>query len=384
MSGNMPRKLGSKLGSLQFVYALTCGVGVVPVACSEVRPNELEASTTAALIGGLLSPVERDAVVFIRANHPDGVFDDCTGTLVSPHVVITAKHCVTLVQSGEFVCTGAGALVENGQGAGLFGAKVEAAQIDIYPGTAPVGATAAHALEIYATESGDACHDDVAALVLDTPIQQDYYPSLRVARPTVVGENVRLVGYGTVGHDTLIERRELADVRVLDVGNDAGIQNPKATTPSRSFVVGGGTACYGDSGGPALSMETGALMGVYSRITGDCFSAESRNTFMLASSFMELFTQAFEQAGEQPQLEPALETIPTDSGGAAGASFVLAGAAGSGGVAEPTEPSRHEALSCSFGRSSGHELPAFAEWIALVWMVGFSRRRFARSPFSAG
>lgn len=322
MSGKGPRSLRS---SPRYSWIVCLSLCISSVACSQVATKEPNATSMSDLVGGSLSPVERDAVVFIRANHEDGAFDDCTGTLLSPRVLITAKHCVTLVQPGEFVCTGAGALRVDGKGAGLFGAKFDGSQIEVFPGTAPVGAAVAHAAAIFVSESSDACHDDVAAVVLDTPIAQEYYPPLRLTRTTMIGETVRLVGYGTSEHDQLIERREIADVRVVDVGRDDGVPNPNATTPPRSFVVGGATACFGDSGGPALSMTTGALIGVYSRITGDCFALESRNTYMLASSFLDLFSPAFELAGEEPLLEPAIEgtaSNPMSTGGAGGAPVV--------------------------------------------------------------
>lgn len=427
MAGKDPRKHQSNLGVRWFLHAV---VYVAPMACAGVPPNELEANALSALVGGSLSPAERDAVVFVRANHDDGAFDDCSGTLLSPRVLITAKHCVTLVQPGKFVCTGAGSLREDGLGAGLFGAKFASEKLEVFPGTAPVGTAAAHGLATFTTESSDACHDDVAAVVLDTPIPQDSYPSLRVAaRPTVVGETVRLVGYGATEHDKLVERHEVDNVRIIDVGRDDGVLDPNATTPARSLVVGGGTACFGDSGGPALSMTTGALVGVYSRIAGDCFAAESRNTYMLASSFFELFSRAFELAGEQPLLEPSLEPVgpaPVAAAGAsgtmggagargttldvgrtstatleaAGAGAVVVGANASGGVpvgaggsrgqgvagvgtavAEPAASTRHEALRCSLGRTSAGAAPGTTRcWLLVALAVGFSRRRFGRYP----
>jgi hypothetical protein len=374
MSSQCRRKCGRGQWCLWFVNVLALGVGAAQSACSGDPPTGAEASIGSALIGGSLSTVEHDAVVFVRANHESGEFDDCTGTLVSPQVVITAKHCVTSVKVGEFLCTGAGVLVENGEGAGVFGAKLDPKRIEIFSGAVPTGAPVAHGLHSFTTGSGDACHDDVAVLVLDTAITLDYYPAIRASRPTVRGENVRVIGYGVVGNDVEIERRELADIRVLDVGSEVEIDNPSATTPSRSFVLGGGTACFGDSGGPALSMDTGALTGIYSRITGDCFATESRNTFMLASSFTSLFAQAFEKAGEQPEFEPATDAEPTSSGGATGTS-------GTENASEPTEASRHEALACSLGSSHERRRTWLPIGLALLWGIGIIRRRYVRSPF---
>jgi hypothetical protein len=386
MSGIVVRKLRIDLERGDFVRALAYLWCATSMACSEVRPTEPTAQSHSALIGGSLSPTERDAVVFMRANYPDGSFADCTGTLLSPHVVITAKHCVTLLQPGEFVCNGAGTLVQNGQGGGLFGAKVDGSRIEVYTGTAPVGAAAARVLATFASESGDACHDDIAAIVLDTPIPQDTYPMLRVVRPVRVGETVRLVGYGTVGHETLVERRELADVRVTDVGRDDGVLDPNANTPARAFVVGGATACFGDSGGPALSMATGALMGVYSRITGDCFAVESRNDFILAASFVDLFARAFSQAGEEPSLEPDLAATEDPVGAADSGATAGVGGSGTTTTGDPStaslagEQKRHDALRCSVGRSKEGVGSLLTAWLLLALAASFSRRYFGRRP----
>jgi hypothetical protein len=342
---------------------------LVSLACSASSDLE-QGSTTSSLIGGALSPKERDAVVFIRGNFESGVFNDCSGTLVSPRVVITAKHCVSVVQPGEFVCSGAGRLTENGNGAGLFGAKLDAERVEIHTGAAPTGPPAARATAFFATASLDACHDDIAAIVLDTPLSAPSYPPLRGSRATLLGETVKLVGYGHGGGEPIVERREIDDVRVIDVGGEDALSNPSATTPSRSFAVAGGNACFGDSGGPALSMATGALVGVYSRISGDCLARESRNTFMLSAGFAQLFAEAFEFAGENPRQE----LVDPGSSGSAGAS-----------AETPTpESTRHDAFQCSLTLAHVRSTPWLAAWLLGLAAVGLSRRRFGRGPSGAG
>jgi hypothetical protein len=250
-----------------------------------------------------LSDSAHDAVVFVRVNYADLSYTDCTATLLSPHVALTAKHCVTRLTPGPFVCSGNGELVQDGTGAGVLGATVDPSLIEIHVGVSPSDTIAARATTVLATQSNDACHDDLAALVLDDAPPVPSYPAIRRVKPTHIGEKVRLAGYGVGERRVTLERRELPDVRVVDSADDATGNEAAATTPRRTFVVEGNSVCFGDSGGPAFSMDTQALVGVYSRVSGDCFAVGSRNTYMLAADFDTLLDNAFTTAGEQPTTE---------------------------------------------------------------------------------
>lgn len=359
------RSRPQKTAALRFASGAVC---IALFACSTPSETDVSASSVSSeLIGGNLSGSAYDAVVFLRGYPSNNTFSDCSGTLLSPSVLITAKHCVSEVVIGKFICSGAGSLIADGTGAGQFGAKLDPARLEVYTGAQPNGAPAAHGRAIFTSESADACHDDVAAVVLDTPLPLAY-PALRSARATVVGENVRVLGYGMGDHPNNFERREIPAVRVIDVAKSDSLDDANATTPRRTFAIAGGTACFGDSGGPALSMASGALVGVYSRITGDCFAAESRNTFMQAGSFTELFSRAFELAGEAPILEPGPDPEP--------------GAAGAAGMPGSEQEGRHEAFRCAVAAVGGRATSSFgvssALSIALFWLT---RRRRAKSLF---
>jgi MYXO-CTERM domain-containing protein len=142
--------------------------------------------------------------------------------------------------------------------------------------------------------------------VLDRDLDGEISP-VRLSGEVSRTESVRVVGYGeTEVYGATISRLARAGVRVTDVGplTDA---EPTGTTPPRTFVVSEGP-CHGDSGGPALSEETGALMGVYSIAAGpSCTGAGIRNIYTSLVPFSGLAYQAFEAAGAEPLLE---ETEP--------------------------------------------------------------------------
>jgi hypothetical protein len=345
---------------LEAPIARTCCA--LALLCSCAAAGDDRASTDAraqSLIGGTVSDSANDAVVFLRGTHEDASFTDCTATLVAPHVALTAKHCVVQVHPGNFVCSGNGELIQDGTGAGVMGAPLSPERIEIHSGVLPHDEVAALASRVFVTASTDACHDDVAVVLLDRAVAAPFYPAIRWTEPTRTGELVRLMGYGMGERRGPLERHEISEVRVVDVNSETGPDDETATTPRRTFAIDGNTACFGDSGGPAFSSERGALVGVYSRITGDCFAAESRNTFMLASSYTALLDKALDASGEsaarEPEPAPPVEPEPVTPASSAGS---------------------HGAFKCSLGAQSG-SLGA-APWCALaLWALTRRRRRAA-------
>jgi Trypsin-like peptidase domain len=270
-------------------------------SCSNAYENDEHIRRgSSAVIGGEASGPEHDAVVYLFVE-PEGesTWEECSGTLLSPHVVLTARHCVSAMNLGEFVCDADGELVQGGSGAGMFGAAYPPSSIAVFIGGIPSGEPDARAQTVFATTAPTACRDDFAAVVLDRAIVLDSYPPIAVARKVRVGEAVTVVGYGLGEPSAGPERRERSGIRVVDVGTEWGM----GTTPPRSFAISGGTVCFGDSGGPALSTDTGALLGVYSRITGDCFAEGTWNIYMDVGEYASVTQQAFALAGEAPTLE---------------------------------------------------------------------------------
>jgi len=348
-------------GVLACAAALSCGES--PSAAGEETTR-----TASAIIGGAESASARDYVLFLHIEHDGGAWSECAGTLISPRVLVTAKHCVAPVGDGPFVCDGNGEVVQDGSGAGLFGQPVAPQNVQVYLGAVPGLEPAALGSKLFTTQSMQACRDDLALIILDRAVDAPSYPAVRASAEVRVGEEVRLVGYGT-GQRGKLARREIGNVRVLDVGPADGTNDSRATTPPRSFAVPGNTACVGDSGGPALSMANDALIGVYSRISGDCLAAESRNTFVSVNGFVDLLETAQDDVGERFLDDPA------DGGDDGSAS---------------DSDARYDAVSCAMNPAYS-AAPDWRVWLVLGLCAGVLRIRRARAagacaaaPWSSG
>jgi ribosomal protein L12E/L44/L45/RPP1/RPP2 len=359
---------GAAIGLLALLSA--CGDVVDPSTRHVSQP----------LIGGEIAGEQYDGIVMIMTTHEDDEWSVCTATLVSPRVLVTAKHCVTGVQSGDFYCTGAGELRDQSSGAGMFGMLPSADSMEVFVGASPAREQpVSSGRTIYAMPSEHVCRDDVVAAVLDRPV--DWLPTVEIRSDQEVkaGEMVSLVGYGEQEGSNQPVRRVREDIRIQDVGamTEAEEQaNP--LTPPNTFTIGGNTVCYGDSGGPALDGD-GKLVGILSRLNGDCYVEETRNTYMAVASYLDLIDEAVAEA-------TALSTVPAASSGAAGApgeeETAAAGAPSSSDDVEPepTSPRRSSsAFNCQLsGGPSSKTAPtnlllwACAALMGLCWRFAFA------------
>lgn len=341
---------------------LSFGCGTAP----EREHRELQS----AVVGGMPSGSEDDAVVSVRDD--SGI---CSGALVAPNLVVTALHCVAAFDSSNtgFTCDAAGRLINNGNGHGEIGPASEPANIRIYAGQKPEDEPVAFGSRVLTTNSTQICANDLAFVVLDRKL--DHLPILPIRLSSVrTGELVTVVGYGmTADGDPGRHRRE--GVRVTSVG-----------TPPRTFTVGPGP-CTGDSGGPAISESTNAVLGVYSLLHGSCTSTLVNNVYTNLSSFDDLALRAFAAAEANPWYEGEGGPLPYESpgsagaagasgaasGGAAGAAGANHGAGGSDAV-EPGDDESDEGCNVSRGPSTGgNVLPTLLGAAALV-LVGRRRR----------
>lgn len=297
----------------------------VAAGCGQASPERLD-RTTQGIYNGYESGPEDDGVVKVTNVDANGVMNTCSGALVAPNVVLTARHCVSnLVNKELFTCTDAGELSADSKG-GRFGTLIDPSKLTIYVGAAFKEPVAALGAKVFATQTPTICRNDLAAIVLDREINGVPLLAIRTDRGNERGEVLRVAGYGETEESTLGVRRAKDGLVINKVGSSTFLPDGDAIPP-RTFLTLGPALCIGDSGGPALTND-GAVTGIYSQLVGACSSATARQYFTQVAPFTaEVLTPAFELAGYQPIPEG---TTPT--AGDAGAAGTSSGGGDEGGA----------------------------------------------------
>jgi len=310
--------------------ALGCSLlfGAV-AACGQAGPEPLGRESQ-AIYNGYPSGVEDDGVLKLASINASGVTNYCTGSLVAPNVVLTARHCVANLSEAPFTCTDAGELTADSKG-GRFGALIDPAEIKFYVGAAFSEPLAALGAKIFATQTPTICRNDLAVVVLDRELTDVPLLKIRIDRGNQRGEVLRAVGYGET-EDAMLGVRRAKDGLIVNKVGASQFRPDGDPIPPRTFLTLGPALCEGDSGGPALTAD-GAVTGVYSQLVGTCSSPSARQYFTQVAPFAdEILTPAFELAGYQPLVEGG----GTGEGGAGGDASTIepeSGGAEAGGAA---------------------------------------------------
>ena len=285
----------------------------VLVACSDAAPpSRVEATVSASqpIIHGKVSDSSQDAVVLIEGLGANSFA--CSGTLLAPNLVLTARHCVSQLVSEGVQCDVRG----NGTSASAIGADLVPGTLFIYVGVnrpTSFGANpAAKAMKIIHDSATNLCNHDLALLLLDRIIPDAKISPVRLDSPPLKTDTVLAVGWGI--SDTTAEppqRMQRGGIKINAIGPNAVGTLP---TPPNNFQVGE-SFCQGDSGGPGYAESTGAVIGVVSyggNGSGDTTFPWSRcldngagvfNVYTELSPFKDLILSAYQEAGQDPWLE---------------------------------------------------------------------------------
>ncbi|MCL2822412.1 MAG: trypsin-like serine protease [Polyangiaceae bacterium] len=291
------------LASSTLVLALSgCGQTLEPF---DIEPIEHQYDP---IVGGTkdTSNPDNDAVVMVYATDTYGM---CTGTVISPYMVVTARHCVS--KTKEYVTC-------NNDVQSDFSPTSMAILKGVNPFGGGGSVTAlAWGKQVYHDGSKSLCGHDFAVIVTSTKMTGVNPKKIRIKNGPYQDELFKAVGYGLTNPSN---------------GNSSGQRYFRENVKVRGLAsgtnnvdfVGTKSICQGDSGGPALSSKD-AVFGVTSR-GGDCNGDD--NVWARTDAFKPILDQAAKAAGSTYTGEDG--TVYPDGTGGNGGTGASGGNGGSG------------------------------------------------------
>jgi MYXO-CTERM domain-containing protein len=273
------------------------------LAACTAAPAEGEGATQALIVNGKPSTSSQDATVLLTLGTGGGF---CTGALIAPNLVLTARHCVQEVDpSAE--CS-------------PFTTRLVASTITVSLGAAAgAGAVAARGKQTFVDQGTDICSHDLALIELDREVAGAKIATLRLDR-VKAGEKSTAVGYGDDGSGTPTNGRYQRTSLEIDAVGPASHtyttkENEKiAFTVHAGEIATGESTCFGDSGGPLFDAE-GNVIGVTSRgLDEKCVDRPS--IFSDTASHAKLIEAAAKAAGQELSIASAADDSAADTSSA--------------------------------------------------------------------
>jgi MYXO-CTERM domain-containing protein len=271
--------------------------------CSDVTAPPTVISQTVPLIGGQPDTATR-GVVGVIVESSSG----CTGSLIAPNLVLTARHCVASISNsnGTVQC-----------GVTTFGQPFAASEFIVTPDDnirngVPAGSQYS-AAQVVTTPGNGVCGNDLALLILTSNVSNATATAIvpRVDTPVSGTETFDAVGYGITNPNDLQgatygERLRVNDLDVLCT--EGGCTQLGGTRSEWGAIT---PVCSGDSGGPALD-SAGRVIGVASRGDSDCQSALYSSVSAWRSLIVDTAIDAATRGGYSP---PGWTGATTTDGG---------------------------------------------------------------------
>lgn len=216
---------------------------VMAGGCAGDRGEPDRSSAARPLIGGTLS-IDDPAVVALQFPSSNQAF--CTGTLISPSVILTAAHCVDMAGTDPDVTAFFGNDIKSGGTRIGIGAKVQHLE---WNGSVDDG-------------------NDIALILLNFP-QDPFLPvEMNDVAPLSdeIGTPYRQVGFGVYDRDT----GDADGKKRQGTTSITGVDDPDVVLSGDDDL----SVCFGDSGGPGFITvdEVEYVAGIHSYTTSkDCF-----------------------------------------------------------------------------------------------------------------
>src|SRR4051794_33224501 len=164
MTKTFGRSRSAALAALAPFVALAAGCSSGETAARSDRVS----STSSPIISGTDSTSDQDAVILLAIRDSSGLQGTCTGTLVAPNLVLTARHCVSNTDEGA-LCTKDGTPLKEG----VVHGDHSPGDLYVYTGTDGIrvvqdpARAAARGKSVFHETVSNICDADVAFILLD-------------------------------------------------------------------------------------------------------------------------------------------------------------------------------------------------------------------------